>query len=112
MNLVKSSLSDFGYKNIEVISDVGSRLNDKRKGLMRVMSLAANKEIGVVGITHKDRLTRFGFNYLETYFKTRGVKIMILNDRKKRQKPSRRIDRRFNEYNRLFFRKVIRPKKQ
>lgn len=29
---------------------------------------------------HKDRLTRFGFNYIETLLKTKGIKIEIINE--------------------------------
>lgn len=29
---------------------------------------------------HKDRLTRFGFNYIETLLKTKEIKIEIINE--------------------------------
>ncbi len=47
------------------ISDVAPGLSDKRKGLLRLMELARRGEITGVAATGKDRLTRFGFGYLE-----------------------------------------------
>ena len=63
-----------------VFSDVGSGLNDKRKGLLKLMSMASKKELSHVYIRYKDRLTRFGFNYLEMYMNSHDVKIVIVDD--------------------------------
>ncbi|MDA8144550.1 MAG: IS607 family transposase [Thermaerobacter sp.] len=51
-----------------VITDVASGRSDKRKGLSRLMELAARGEVTDIVITYKDRLTGFGFGYLERYF--------------------------------------------
>lgn len=67
-------------KDILVFSDVGSGLNDKRKGLLKLMAQASKGEITHLYIRYKDRLTRFGFNYLEMYMSSYGVKIIILDD--------------------------------
>lgn len=67
-------------ENILVFSDVGSGLNDKRKGLLKLMAKASKREITHLYIRYKDRLTRFGFNYLEMYMSSHGVKIVILDD--------------------------------
>lgn len=63
-----------------IFSDVGSGLNDKRKGLLKLMSMASKKEITHVYIRYKDRLTRFGFNYLEVYMNSHDVKIVVADD--------------------------------
>lgn len=65
---------------ISVFSDVGSGLNDKRKGLLRLMTQASKGEFTHLYIRYKDRLTRFGFNYLEMYMSSHGVKIVVLDD--------------------------------
>jgi excisionase family DNA binding protein len=75
------SLRDFfqaHYKKLEVITDVGSGLNDKRTGLMNLMRLAREGELTDIAITYKDRLTRFGFNYLKEYFGAFGVTVHVL----------------------------------
>jgi excisionase family DNA binding protein len=68
------------YENITIIEDVGSGLNDKRKGLIRLMKLAQEGLISDIAIRYRDRLTRFGFEYLQTYFNSHHVKLQILDD--------------------------------
>lgn len=43
------------------------------------MQMAREGKITDLAISYKDRLTRFGFNYLKTYFESYGVKIHIVN---------------------------------
>ena len=64
INFVKENL-DEEFLLVDTLSDVGSGLNDKRKGLHKLMKLAREKEITDVAIRYKDRLTRFGYGYLE-----------------------------------------------
>jgi len=67
-----------GYKVVEVLKDVASGLNAQRKGLLRLFKLVEGRSVDVVLVTYKDRLTRFGFEYLEEFFSTMGVKIEIV----------------------------------
>ena len=55
--------------NPKVFSDIGSGMNEKRPGLISLMNEIVQNKISKVVISHKDRLTRFGFGYLETIFK-------------------------------------------
>lgn len=64
---------------VDTITDVGSGLNDKRKGLMKLMKMAKENEITDIAIRYKDRLSRFGYHYLEEYFNSHGVTIHILD---------------------------------
>ena len=66
--------------DVIVISDVGSGLNDKRKGLVRLMNRAKNKEFTHLYIRYKDRLTRFGFNYLDMYMSSHNVQIVVVDE--------------------------------
>jgi len=59
-----------GYKVVEVLKDVASRLNMQRKGLLKLFKLVKGRSLDVVLITYKDRLTRFGFEYIEEFFST------------------------------------------
>jgi predicted site-specific integrase-resolvase len=63
---------------IIVFSDVGSGLNDKRKNLINLMNRASKGEFTHLYIRYRDRLTRFGFNYIELFFKSHGVEIVVL----------------------------------
>lgn len=67
------------YGNQPVIKDTGSGLNEKRQGLQRLIKLAKKREISDIYITNYDRLTRFGFTYLEELFTSYGIKIHVLN---------------------------------
>ena len=65
--------------NPKVFSDIGSGMNEKRPGLISLMNEIAQNKISKVVISHKDRLTRFGFGYLETIFKMYNTEIEIIN---------------------------------
>ncbi|ACP46712.1 DNA binding domain protein, excisionase family [Sulfolobus islandicus Y.G.57.14] len=67
-----------GYKVVEVLKDIASGLNTQRKGLLNLFKLVEERSIDVVLITYKDRLTRFGFEYIEEFFSTMGVKIEVI----------------------------------
>lgn len=64
-------------QNVLVLSEVGSGLNDKRKKLQQLLRMVMNDEVSRVFVTYRDRLTRFGFNYLETIFNKKNVKIIV-----------------------------------
>jgi len=54
-----------GYRVINVLSDIASGLKTNRRGLQKLFNYVVNKQVDVVVITYKDRLTRFGFEYLD-----------------------------------------------
>ena len=64
-----------------VLKEIGSGLNDKRTQLQKLIGMVMQDEVHSVFVTYKDRLTRFGFNYLETIFRMKGVEIVVLNNR-------------------------------
>ena len=79
----KKSLLDYarskGYDVVEVLEDVASGLNENREALSKLFDLIERKEISVVIVGFRDRLTRFGFKYLERYFSSHGVRIEVVN---------------------------------
>lgn len=66
-----------GWVVDKVIKEVGSGLNDERKKLTEL--LLSDEPIARIIVEHKDRLTRFGFNYLEILAKKQGFEIIIVN---------------------------------
>jgi len=64
-----------GYRVVDVLSDAASGLNTERRGLLKLFSYVVNRQVDVVVVTYRDRLTRFGFEYLEYFFKQYGVRI-------------------------------------
>ena len=67
-------------QNPLILKEVGSGLNDKRKLLQQLLMMVSRREVRNVYITYKDRLTRFGFHYLETMFNACGTNIVIVKD--------------------------------
>ncbi len=69
-----------GYHITKTITDISSGLNENRKGLKQLFKLVESGEVTRVVITSKDRLTRFGFKYLERYLNSHGVELEVVFD--------------------------------
>ena len=67
-------------KNLKVFSEVGSGLNDNRTELKKLLDMVMNDEVDRIFILYKDRLTRFGFNYLEQICNKFGTEIIIISE--------------------------------
>lgn len=67
-------------KNLKIFSEVGSGLNDNRKELKKLLDMVMNDEVDRIFILYKDRLTRFGFNYLEQICNKYGTKIIVISE--------------------------------
>lgn len=65
-----------GYQLAKVVKEIGSGVNDARP---KLLSLLEDQSIDLIVIEHKDRLTRFGFRYLDTLLKTQGRAIEVVN---------------------------------
>ena len=61
-------------------SDNASGLNENRKGLNKLINhvIEASNPV-VVYVTNKDRLTRFGFKYIERLLNSRNCEIVVLD---------------------------------
>ena len=70
-----------GLQNPVILKEVGSGLNDGRVQLQKLLRMVCQGEVRNVYITYKDRLTRFGYRYLETIFELHGVSIIVVKDR-------------------------------
>jgi putative resolvase len=63
-----------------VYADIGSGLSEKRPQLRRLLKDAERGKINVVRVTHADRLTRFGYSYIERLLVQSGCAIEVLHD--------------------------------
>lgn len=70
--------SQQGYLANHVFVEVCSGMKTNRPELNKVYELVANKEIDVLIIEHKDRLTRFMYDVFAAFFLSYGVKIVIV----------------------------------
>jgi putative resolvase len=73
---VKEYCRGRGYQISETVTEVGSGLNDKRP---KLMALLRNHEARMIVVEHKDRLTRFGFNYMDEMLNLQGRRIEVVD---------------------------------
>ena len=66
-------------KNLEVLKEVGSGLNDNRQVLRKLLQRVLRGEVDRIFINYKDRLTRFGFKYIDDICKAMGTKIVVVS---------------------------------
>lgn len=67
-----------GYQIVREIKEIGSGLSDNRSKLNYLLENKLN-EFEILLVEHKDRLTRFGFNYIDILLKTHNKKIEVIN---------------------------------
>jgi len=67
------------------LKDVGSGLKEDRRNFQKLLSMVINKEVSKVIIAYPDRLARFGFKTLESFFKSYGMEIVINHEEKSLQ---------------------------
>lgn len=63
----------------EVIADLGSGMNYRKKGLKRLLDDVVDGHVGRLVITHKDRLLRFGAELVFAICEAKQVEVVILN---------------------------------
>ena len=68
-----------GFQKPQIFRDIGIGLNTKRRGFSKLYQATEFGDINHVVLTYPDRLTRFGFQYLERYFASHGAIIEIIN---------------------------------
>lgn len=78
VDAISSSIVTQNPKNLQIITDVGSGLNDNRKGFKTLIRKILNHEVHRVFITYQDRLTRFGFHILQEICNRSNTEIVVL----------------------------------
>ncbi|WP_221914017.1 IS607 family transposase [Thiorhodospira sibirica] len=63
----------------EVIRDLGSGMNDRKKGLQRLLEMILRRQMRRLVITHKDRLLRFGSELVFALCEMQGIEIVIIH---------------------------------
>jgi len=67
-------------KVVGVLEDTASGLNENRRGLRKLFGLARRGEIDTVVVEYKDRLARFGFEYLKEALASYGVRVIAIEE--------------------------------
>jgi len=68
------------YPDYEVIQDIGSGINFKRRGLITLLDNVLGGKVSHVVVAHRDRLTRFGFEMFIYLFNRLNVSIQVMSD--------------------------------
>jgi putative resolvase len=69
--------TDAGWEVGQVVAEVGSGLNGKRAKLSRILS---DPSVSVIVVEHRDRLARFGVEYLHAALAAQGRRIVVVDD--------------------------------
>jgi len=66
-----------GLKVTKAVSEVGSGLNGRRG---KLLALLKDSTISTIVVEHRDRLARFGFEYIECALASIGRKLCVVDD--------------------------------
>ena len=64
----------------EVLTDIGSGLNYKRKKWNALLDDCFEGNVSTIIIAHKDRFVRFGYDWFASFLKKRGVEILVVKN--------------------------------
>lgn len=65
------------YPEHEIIKDVGSGINWKRKGFQSLLARVMRREIEEVVVFHRDRISRFGYDLVESVLKLNDTTLRV-----------------------------------
>jgi putative resolvase len=65
-----------GYQVARSVKEIGSGLNDTRP---KFLALLCDQSVTTIVVEHKDRATRFGFHYLETFLQMQQRRLEVVN---------------------------------
>ena len=68
-----------GWTGVTTISDLGSGMNCRKKGLLRLPGMVLRGEVGRLVIGNKDRLMRFGAEIIFWLCRAKGVQVIVLD---------------------------------
>ncbi len=68
-----------GLANVEFIEEIGGGLNFKRPRLLELTDAIGRGEVCTLVLAHRDRLTRFGYEWFEHIAHEHGCELLVLN---------------------------------
>ena len=66
------------YPDFDVITDIGSGINFRRRGFKRILELAMSGNLEVLAVAHKDRLCRIAFELVEWILQKHGCTTIVV----------------------------------
>jgi DNA binding domain, excisionase family len=68
------------YPGAEVVGEVGGGLDFKRPKFLALLERVRAGDVGTIVVAHRDRLCRFGFEFVEWYCRQYGCEVLVLDD--------------------------------
>lgn len=78
-----------GYRVVGEVKEIASGLNDNRR---KLNGLLTKDDWDVLLVEHKDRLTRFGYQYFETLLSRTGQRVETINEVEEKEKTQEIMD--------------------
>lgn len=79
MGVLELYAQERGWDSVYPLKDIGSGLNYKKRGLLKLIDLLQRNEVERLVITDKDRLLRFGSELIFALCENNGTEVVILN---------------------------------
>jgi len=72
-----------GYKYV-LIDEIASGINEKRNGIHKLIKMCFEGKVERILIEYKDRLARFGYEYLDAIFKNLEITVEVVETKEKK----------------------------
>lgn len=77
MDRLRSFAAGRGWIVTQEVREIGSGLNGRRKKLVRLLQ---DSEVGTIVVEHRDRLARFGVEYIVAGLSAQGRTVVVMNE--------------------------------
>jgi len=77
-NVLEAFVAAKGLAGGECIEEIGGGLNFTRKRFLALMDAIGRREVTMLILAHRDRLTRFGVEWFEHDAQTHGCEVLVL----------------------------------
>ncbi|MBT9145681.1 MAG: hypothetical protein DDT40_01167 [candidate division WS2 bacterium] len=81
-----------GYKETIEFIEIASGLNDKRRQFHKMIDSVIRKEINLIVVEYKDRLSRFGLRLIYHFFEGLGCKIEVIEAKSSKDENKELVD--------------------
>ena len=79
VNAMEQFCNVHGLSVDEWVKEIGGGLNFKRKKFLKIMRQIRLGEVKILVVAHKDRLSRFAFDFIEEFASWYGCEIIVAN---------------------------------
>jgi putative resolvase len=69
--------AEHGLRVVKVVGETGSGLNGRRP---RLLALLGDPKVGIIVVEHRERLARFGSEYIEAALNATGRRLIVVDE--------------------------------